>query len=76
VGGSSGRDSAFLSLVVWTVHRKTAKAFTFFRMVREWCKMRMVIPWLRVGIGQLLANVVRAACIIIAAKFERSGSYI
>ena len=21
--------------------QKTAKAFTFFRMVREWCKMRM-----------------------------------
>ena len=32
--------------------QKTAKAFTFFRMVREWCKMRMAIPWLR-GIVRL-----------------------
>jgi hypothetical protein len=35
-------------------------AFTFFRVVRDWCGVRMVTPRLR-AIGQLLANGVRVA---------------
>ena len=38
--------------------QKTAKAFTFFRMVREWCKMRMAIPCVAAGHRKIASSLV------------------